>query len=700
MAKGSHRAAAAVVIAAMVLAGSWHWTTAREGGDEQVAYEGLPIGPVSHGGGYFILEFDDPVFTPTCTGYSLPLDLGTVLDLDRVAERLDITQERLAFLAANGMVGLANGTMWLKYYDAYECLEEQWQLPTLVTTDSMLDAYHLLFEKVLRELESDRLFEQVELMSRRMMELSEEQAGSISGELAGLAEDNAFFFAVAVRLLDPSARIPGAVAADVDETVQLISDANEVTEPPRFDHREDFTQYRPRSHYTSSERLERYFRAMMWYGRMNFRGDDAEETRRAVLASVTLMDDEVARSAYIRLSSVLGFIVGAADDLTPYEYADAADGVFGSLAPGFDGLKEGGKVAELQKLLGALRLPRILSDVASSSETTWGLRIFGQAFVIDSYVFQRCVYDKVSDRFMPSCIDVMSALGSDGALRREPFGDYEPIFEANLMELREDIAGWDQYDWNASLYTAWLHSIQSLHEETPDVGYPAFMRTDAWDAKQLNAQLGSWTQLTHDTLLYRKQSYTLWRGVGGMTNFTYVEPVPTLYSRLGAMVDTTLAGLKRLGLSTPDMVEQLSAFSAALGSLERVAVAELEGREASSDDVWAARKAYEVTRWEVPDDHDPPREGEFFESRTVVVSDVHTDPNSGLCLEEGVGFVHLMVVVVPTADGPVACVGPVFEHHEFAQPLSAGRLTDEEWQAMLEGGTAPAMAPWARDFMV
>jgi hypothetical protein len=42
----------------------------------------------------------------------------------------------------------------------------------------------------------------------------------------------------------------------------------------------------------------------------------------------------------------------------------------------------------------------------------------------------------------------------------------------------------------------------------------------------------------------------------------------------------------------------------------------------------------------------------------------------------------------------------VFEHHEFAQPLSAGRLTDEEWQAMLEGGTAPAMAPWARDFMV
>jgi hypothetical protein len=27
------------------------------------------------------------------------------------------------------------------------------------------------------------------------------------------------------------------------------------------------------------------------------------------------------------------------------------------------------------------------------------------------------------------------------------------------------------------------------------------------------------------------------------------------------------------------------------------------------------------------------------------------------------------------------------------------RLTDEEWQSMLENGTAPALAPWAQDFL-
>jgi hypothetical protein len=37
--------------------------------------------------------------------------------------------------------------------------------------------------------------------------------------------------------------------------------------PRRF----DFSQFKPRGHYTDSVELERYFRAMMWMGRIDFR---------------------------------------------------------------------------------------------------------------------------------------------------------------------------------------------------------------------------------------------------------------------------------------------------------------------------------------------------------------------------------------------------------------------------------------------
>ena len=33
---------------------------------------------------------------------------------------------------------------------------------------------------------------------------------------------------------------------------------------------EDYTQYIPRSYYAGNAKLERYFRTMMWYGRINF----------------------------------------------------------------------------------------------------------------------------------------------------------------------------------------------------------------------------------------------------------------------------------------------------------------------------------------------------------------------------------------------------------------------------------------------
>ena len=77
--------------------------------------------------------------------------------------------------------------------------------------------------------------------------------------------------------------------------------------------------------------------------------------------------------------------------------------------------------------------------------------------------------------------------------------------------------------------------------------------------------------------------------------------------------------------------------------------------------------------------------------------DVHTDPNEGVVLQEGVGPVRMMLVVIPTEHGNYVSMGAVFEHHEFTWPMD-DRLTDEQWTAMLEDGTAPGPAPWARDF--
>jgi hypothetical protein len=82
-----------------------------------------------------------------------------------------------------------------------------------------------------------------------------------------------------------------------------------------------------------------------------------------------------------------------------------------------------------------------------------------------------------------------------------------------------------------------------------------------------------------------------------------------------------------------------------------------------------------------------------------MVADVHTDSNSQSVLEEGVGYVKLMVAAYQYPDGTVYLgAGPVFSTYEFKWPM-AGRLTDPAWTNLLASASAPAPPAWTGSFM-
>ena len=64
-----------------------------------------------------------------------------------------------------------------------------------------------------------------------------------------------------------------------------------------------------------------------------------------------------------------------------------------------------------------------------------------------------------------------------------------------------------------------------------------------------------------------------------------------------------------------------------------------------------------------------------------MVADVYTDINTGQVLEEGVGYMNLIMVVYKVPDGRLIIgAGPVFSYYEFKHPH---RLTDEGWKDLL-----------------
>jgi hypothetical protein len=82
----------------------------------------------------------------------------------------------------------------------------------------------------------------------------------------------------------------------------------------------------------------------------------------------------------------------------------------------------------------------------------------------------------------------------------------------------------------------------------------------------------------------------------------------------------------------------------------------------------------------------------------ALVADVHTDVNSGLVLEEAVGWPMFIYVAVPIDGAIMLARGGVFSYYEFTQPMG-NRLTDEAWQAMLESCSEPAMPAWTSSFV-
>jgi hypothetical protein len=386
------------------------------------------------------------------------------------------------------------------------------------------------------------------------------------------------------------------------------------------------------------------------------------------------------------------FFVGKSDDFLHTDYLAVARTVYG----------DGFETMEPEEILDGARVAAFiaaaeeaLTGPAITTETGAGLRFMGQRFIPDSYLFDQLTYAHVEDRFLPKALDVMALLGSDRAYALlDAMGETAyPGYLEQMAKLQAYIAQQPPEAWAQNLYWNWLYSLMPLLHPKGE-GYPFFMTHPAWEVKELNAALGSWTELRHDTILYAKQSAS---DTGYPPEFYamvgYVEPNPELYSRLYSLTAYTREGLDRLGLLPEETQVRLDGFAGLLWTLKAIAEKELTGVPLSPDDHrllsrfgFTLRDLLTVPGEPVGVPEDDPM---------PVVADVHTDPNSATCLEEGVGYPLRLVVAVPVGGRVYLAEGAAFAYYEFVQPI-ADRLTDEQWREMLKSAAPPEPPAWTQ----
>lgn len=554
--------------------------------------------------------------------------------------------------------------------------------------------------------------------------------------------------------------IPNFVKDDVEEELRLIEKHEGFADSPIFIYREDYSQYVPRGHYTRSEKLKNYFKAFMWYGRISMllKGTDQVgpgkscndfppckalislydaniQTISASLITSKFAESQELLDKWDRIYSVTAFYVGLSDDLGPYEYIDALNSVFNGKFDPNDLTEE--NIGRLKAKLAEYRSPEIYGGTGDCAiwppftpeqadeclEATKGFRFMGQRFIPDSYMFSNLVSPHVGMYIGKNCdktftceltnggparcfsrgLDVMALLGSERAKELLiDLGDteYEGLdeegnrvtYETQFNKLKEEFDKFTEVDWQKNLYWSWLYALKPLLQEYTD-GYPTFMQTEAWQDKELITALASWTELRHDTILYAKQSYTP-RLEAALPEekpvVGYIEPVPKFYNRLLALTKMTNKGLDDMGVLDDLAKSRLQNLEIILKRLVELSEKELKNEELTQDDYDFIKNFGNKLNNVIEDVDDKAK-------KTTIIADVHTDANTKQVLEEGVGYVNLIVVAYRVPDGRILIgAGPVFSYYEFKQPMK-DRLTDEKWREIL-ASNPPEKPEWISNF--
>lgn len=627
---------------------------------------------------------------PNVKAPALADDFSNVINFEQYS---GFTKEQLELLRKNGFVVMQPRSYgYLKMHEGYESAEYS-HSPIFITTDAVLNLYHIFYGDSLKLLELSTLNDAMRDYSKLM--LQDSLACYKDCKDTGEREQYKLittYFAVANMLMGEKTEVPAEIQKLASEEINLIKAAKGIEQSPLLGTKMDYSQYIVRGHYTSSTKLDAYFKTMMWYGQVGFELIDdegnvkLENAKLSSRMSFMILNNEKAYKLWQKVYTATSTYVGVADDIAPTDLEKMMKEVYGAEVTNAK-ISDKKYDEALANAVKALPEPQIQGKLAVTTGMTTGkqFRMMGQRYTLDGDIMQQVIVP--IKRPENSGLDVMAALGSDRAM--ELAEKYEnpnnwADYSTKLEKAQKQCEAVGDATWQSNMYNGWLWTLESEVKSFEDVaGMPSFMQTEAWTDKSLVAALGSYAELKHDTVLYCKQPMAERGGPEEEMPYLYVEPNVGVYTKLLSLLNTTKQNLKDIGALDKELSSMLDTMTKYMNTMKSCAIKELTNKQFTEDEYYTLKAfggmvdnisnqlLYEARKYD---------EGIADTYTSALISDISNIIDTGECVEIGTGMPWTIYVICPYNGQLFLAEGTTFSYYEFT---SKERLTDEKWHQML-----------------
>ena len=642
--------------------------------------------------------------------------LGNTNNIVNLFQFKDIDKEILEKLQQNNFV-ITKGNN-LQLFHAYEENDYR-QVPNFITTDLYLQAFHMYFSYILKSLEKQHIIPTLEMLCRSFNATCIKLAEQTEDEsLKDMAEHAATFYAIPYYLLtNKTLTVPSKYETEYQEEIEHIN--------KQEDNFSDFLSYKdayfpyslfkPRGHYTREPQLQAYFKAMMWLQTACFCREQQEQLKRsifqaAVLCTYKSIDQTPLIKLYQHIYTPLTFLMGEADNLSIFDIARILEK---NNAIHIEDALTAGQIEKVNQAL--IELAKHKNNIKPQIEITCRDKInfMPQRYLSDNEVIQKLVdVNPNSQRAYPKGLDVFATFGTGTAesllidFYKEPNNWSE--YSKELQQLKDKFK--TSKSTQLSVYELWMKSLLTMQQT--DKNNPGFMQTPEWGYKNLNTALASWAELKHDAILYGEQPMAAECGGAGPPDpivVGYVEPNLPFWRKMENILQATRLILQQNDCMTDDLKGKTDQLNDYVTFLIQVTEKELRGEKLTEPEY----RTLEYMGSSI----------EYF-TLSVVDPDLHLDdwslvqgPDKSIAIVAGIytrnirgcnknGILHIatgnannIYVVVEIEGNLYLTRGATFSYYEFVQPLGT-RLTDEEWQKMLEEKKAPAVPEWMKSILI